>query len=147
MFATIFTHEIKTWFKKPLFYIYAGVIFLLSLLLSATAVGVFDGDNATVVSTITMNSAVGIYSLMGTFTYLVYLLIPSIIGGTIQRDFNNNMHNVLYSYPLTKLSYLGAKFSAGAVMTLLVVISSVIGITLGFYLPGANDFLMGRLNL
>jgi ABC-2 type transport system permease protein len=143
MFATIFLHEIKTWFKKPLFYIYAGVIFLLSLLLSATAVGVFDGDGATVTSTFVLNSAIGIYGLMGTFAYLVYLLIPSIIGTTITRDFDNNMHNVLYSYPLTKLSYLGAKFSAGMLMTLLVIISSVIGITLGFYLPGANDFLVG----
>lgn len=147
MFATIFTHEIKTWFKKPLFYIYAGVIFLLSLLLSATAVGVFDGDNTTVTSTFVLNSAVGIYSLMGTFAYLVYLLIPSIIGSTITRDFQNNMHNVLYSYPLTKLSYLGAKFSAGVLMTLLVIISSVVGITLGFYLPGANDFLVGPFEI
>jgi ABC-2 type transport system permease protein len=147
MFATIFIHEIKTWFKKPLFYIYASVIFLLSLLLSATAVGVFDGDNVTVTSTIKLNSAVGIYSLMGTFAYLVYLLIPSIIGSTIMRDFDNNMHNVLYSYPLTKLSYLSAKFSAGAIMTLLVILASLLGITLGFYLPGANDFLVGPFKI
>jgi ABC-2 type transport system permease protein len=143
MFSTIYLHEIRTWFKKPLFYIYAGTIFLLSLLLSATAVGVFDGDNVTVTSTIELNSAVGIYGMTSLFVLLVYLLIPSIIGGTIQRDFANNTHNVLYSYPLTKFNYLAAKFTAGITITLVVIIASVIGVTLGFYLPGANDFLIG----
>ncbi|MEP2967923.1 hypothetical protein, partial [Nonlabens ulvanivorans] len=67
MFSTIYTHEVKTWFKKPLFYIYAGVLFLLSLLISALAVGVFDSDNVTVTSAIKLNGAVGIYSLLGFF--------------------------------------------------------------------------------
>ncbi|MEP3042799.1 ABC transporter permease, partial [Nonlabens ulvanivorans] len=147
MFSTIYTHEVKTWFKKPLFYIYAGVLFLLSLLISALAVGVFDSDNVTVTSAIKLNGAVGIYSLLGFFAILTYLLIPSIIGGTIQRDFKNNMHNVLYSYPLTKWNYLLAKFSAGMTMTLLIIIASLIGITLGFYLPGANEELVGPFKI
>ncbi|MGB3591731.1 MAG: M1 family aminopeptidase [Nonlabens sp.] len=147
MFSTIYLHELRTWFKKPLFYIYAGVIFLLALLLSATAVGVFDSDSVTVVSTSKLNSAVSIYGLLGTFALLVYLLIPSIVGGTIQRDFNNKMHNVLYSYPLTKLSYLAGKFAAGITITLLVILASMIGVTIGFYLPGANEFLLGPFEI
>ncbi|MGJ8685330.1 MAG: ABC transporter permease/M1 family aminopeptidase [Nonlabens sp.] len=143
MFSTIYIHEVKTWFKKPLFYIYAAILFLLSGLVSAIAVGVFDSDSVTVTSAIKLNGAVGIYSLLGLFAMLTYLLIPSIIGGTIQRDFSNNMHNVLYSYPLTKWKYLVAKFSAGMTMTLLVIIASLIGITIGFYLPGANEDLVG----
>jgi ABC-2 type transport system permease protein len=147
MFSTIFIHEIKTWFKKPLLYTYAGVLFLLSLLLSATAVGVFDSNNVTVTSSVKLNGAVGIYGLLGIFAILTYLLIPSIIGGTIQRDFKNNMHNVLYSYPLTKINYLLAKFSAGMIMTLLVITASAIGLTLGFYLPGANADLIGPFKI
>ena len=96
MFLTIYTHEIKTWFKKPLFYIYAGALFILAMLISAIAVGVFDSDNVTVTSSIELNSAIGIYGMLNVFALLTYLLIPSIMGGTIQRDFENNMHNVLY---------------------------------------------------
>ncbi|MFK7781344.1 M1 family aminopeptidase [Psychroserpens sp.] len=147
MFSTIFLHEIKTWFKKPAFYIYAGIMFLLSIGLSALAVGVFDSDNATVTSAIKLNSAVGIYGLLGLFAIFTYLLIPSIIGGTIQRDFKNNTHYVLYSYPLTKVNYLLAKFCAGMTITLLVIIASAIGITLGFYLPGANADLVGPFKI
>ncbi|NAS30842.1 hypothetical protein GTQ40_07660 [Flavobacteriaceae bacterium R38] len=147
MFLTIFLHEVKTWFKKPLFYIYGGIFFILSLLLSAQAVGVFDSDNVTVTSAIKLNSAVGIYGLLGIFAIFTYLLIPSIIGGTINRDFKNNMHHVLYSYPLTKLNYLLAKFSAGMLMTLFIILASVLGLTLGFYLPGANEELVGPFKL
>ena len=147
MFSTIYIHEVKTWFKKPLFYIYAGILFSLSLLLSALAVGVFDSDSVTVTSAIKLNGAVGIYGLLGFFAILTYLLIPSIIGGTIQRDFSNNMHNVLYSYPLTKWNYLLAKFGAGMTMTLLIIIASLVGITLGFYLPGANEVLVGPFKI
>ncbi|KQC32961.1 membrane protein [Nonlabens sp. YIK11] len=147
MFTTIYTHEIKTWFKKPLFYIYAGALFILAMLLSAIAVGVFDSDNVTVTSSIELNSAVGIYSMLGFFALLTYLLIPSVMGGTIQRDFDNNMHNVLYSYPLTKFTYLVAKFSAGMTITLLVIFASVLGTTLGFYLPGANEALVGPFEI
>lgn len=143
MFSTIYVHEVKTWFKKPLFYIYAGVLFLLSLLLSAGRAGVFDGDSATVTGAIKLNSMVGIYGSLAIISLLIYFLIPSIIGGTIQRDFKNNMHNVLYSYPISKWNYLIAKFSAGMTVTLLIVISCLMGITLGFYLPGANDDLLG----
>ncbi|MFK7831703.1 MAG: M1 family aminopeptidase [Winogradskyella sp.] len=147
MFSTIYLHEIKTWFKKPAFYIYAGIMILLSIGLSALAVGVFDSDNVTVTSAIKLNSAVGIYGLLGLFAIFTYLLIPTIIGGTIQRDFKNNTHYVLYSYPLTKVSYLLAKFSAGMTITLLVIIASAIGITLGFYLPGANADLVGPFKI
>lgn len=147
MFSTIYIHEIKTWFKKPDFYIYTGIMFLLSIGLSALAVGVFDSDNATVTSAIKLNSAVGIYGLLGFFAIFTYLLIPTIIGGTIQRDFKNNTHHVLYSYPLTKVNYLLAKFCAGMTITLLVIIASAIGITLGFYLPGANSDLVGPFKI
>ena len=105
MFSTIYIHELKTWFKQPLFYIYTVVLFLLSVTISAIAVGVFDSDNVTVTSAIKLNGAVGIYSLLGFFAILSYLLIPSIIGGTIQRDFKNNMHNVLYSYPFCSFCF------------------------------------------
>lgn len=147
MFSIIYTHEIKTWFKRPLFYIYAGALFILAVLLSAIAVGVFDSDNVTVTAAFELNSAVGIYGMTGAFALITYLLIPSIMGGTIQRDFDNNMHNVLYSYPLKKLTYLLAKFSAGMSISLLMIVASIIGLTIGFYLPGANAELVGPFEI
>lgn len=57
------------------------------------------------------------------------------------------MHHVLYSYPLHKVSYLLAKFSAGMLLTLLIILASMLAVTIGFYLPGANEDLIGPFSL
>ncbi|MDP5077646.1 MAG: hypothetical protein NWQ19_06115, partial [Nonlabens sp.] len=147
MFSTIFLHEIKTWFKKPLFYIYAGVLFLLGMLVMAAAVGVFDSDNVTVTGVQYLNSPIVIFGLISQLSLLAYLLIPSITGATIDRDFKNNMHNVLYSYPLTKFQYLLAKFCAGITVNFTLILAIFLGIILGTYLPGANEELVGPFHL
>ena len=147
MFTTIFSHEIKTWFKKPLFYIFAIIFFLLGGVIMAAATGVFSSDNVTVTSNSYINSPYAISGLISQIALLAYLLIPSFTGATIHRDFKNNMHNVLYSYPLKKFEYLLAKFLAGFSINLLVIMSLVLGLIIGSYLPGANPELLGPFKL
>ena len=143
MFSTIYLHELKTWFKKPLFHIFAGIMFLLGVLVMAIGLGVFSSNNVTVTSNINLNSPLAITGILSQLALLAYLLIPSITGGTIHRDFKNNMHNVLYSYPLTKANYLMAKFSAAITVNLCITIATILGLLLGSFLPGANESLLG----
>jgi ABC-2 type transport system permease protein len=42
MFGTIFTFEIKRWFKNTAFYIYLGIFFGLSLFIMGSSLGIFD---------------------------------------------------------------------------------------------------------
>ena len=42
MFYTIFKHELKYWFKKPAFYIYAAIFVILAIFVSASSAGIFD---------------------------------------------------------------------------------------------------------
>ncbi|WP_438961620.1 M1 family aminopeptidase [Nonlabens sp.] len=147
MFKTIYFHELKTWFKKPAPYIFAALLWLLALALSAAAVGVFDFTGATVVATVKVNSALAIYSMLGVFAILLYFLLPTLVGGTLQRDYRNNMHNVLYSYPMTKTSYLLAKFCAGFTVVLLIVLGTILFVIIGCYLPGSNPDNLGPFKL
>lgn len=147
MFSTIYLHEIKTWFKKPLFYIFSAIMFLLAVLIMAAGLGVFSSDNVTVTSNVYLNSPLAITGILSQLAMLAYLLIPSITGGTIDRDFKNNMHNVLYSYPLTKVQYLLAKFSAAISINLLIAIATILGLLVGSVLPGSNEALLGPFSL
>ena len=147
MFSTIYLHEIKTWFKKPLFYILAIIMFLLAILIMAAGLGVFSSDNVTVTSNTNLNSPLAITGILSQLSLLAYMLIPSITGGTIHRDFKNNMHKVLYSYPLTKVKYLLAKFSAAITINLFIAIATIIGLLVGSILPGANEALLGPFSL
>ncbi|WP_299680379.1 M1 family aminopeptidase [uncultured Dokdonia sp.] len=147
MFSTIYLHEIKTWFKKPLFYIFASIMFLLGVLIMAIGLGVFSSDNVTVTSNVYLNSPLAITGILSQLSLLSYMLIPSITGGTIHRDFKNNMHNVLYSYPLTKFKYLLAKFAAGITINLGIAIAIILGLLIGSVLPGVNESLLGPFQL
>lgn len=147
MFSKIYLQEVRYWFKLPLFYIYTGIMFALAVLVMAMATGVFDSNTVTVTSAVNVNSPLAILGQISLYATLTYLLIPSLVGGTIQRDFSNNMHHVLYSYPLTKASYILAKFTAGITVTLLVIIAGMLGIIIGGYLPGANEALLGPFEI
>ncbi|MFC4634241.1 M1 family aminopeptidase [Dokdonia ponticola] len=130
-----------------MFYIFTVIMFLLGLLIMALGLGVFSSDNVTVTSNVYLNSPLAITGILSQLAILTYLLIPSITGGTIYRDFKNNMHNVLYSYPLTKFKYLLAKFAAGVTINLGIIIAIILGLLVGSILPGVNESLLGPFKL
>lgn len=143
MFYSIFSFEIRYWFRKPLFYIYCGIMFFLSTFIMAAAAGIFEGITATINSVTIVNSAIAINGLLNEMTVIMFFLLPSIIGGTIFKDFDNEMHSVTFSYPFKKWEYLLAKFLSGLTITIIVLSFAAIGIMLGSVLPGTNPELLG----
>lgn len=147
MFYKIFSFEIKYWLHRPLFYIYAGLSFFLTLLIMITAAGFFEGITASINSTLIINSATGIYGLLNEMTIIVYFLLPSIIGSTIAKDYEHEMHSILYSYPFKKWEYLGAKFLSGLCISITVVLFAALGVMVGSIFPGTNPELLGPFEL
>lgn len=147
MFSKILTFELKYWFKNPLFYIYFGVLFIASLLTMAGNAGVFDSVTSTSSSPTFINSAFALNNFINGFSILVFFLLPSLIGGTINKDYSSLSSNVLYSYPFTKTDYLFAKFLSGLLITILVSFSIALGAMLGGFIPGINPDLVTDFNL
>ena len=143
MFSTIFKQELKYWFHKPVFYIYAAIFLVLAFLISATTAGVFDGIMGTTSSSRIVNSPINITGLFNGFTTLIFFLFPSIIGVSIYRDFKSEMHTILYSYPFTKANYLFAKFFSGILVVSLIVLAIALGMIIGFRFPGTNSEIVG----
>jgi len=143
MFSTIFTHELKYWFKKPAFYIYLAIFFLLSLFLSASSAGFFDFLTTTTGSSQIVNSPMGVNGLFNALTTLIFFLFPSIVGVSIYRDYKSDMHTILYSYPFTKANYLFAKFFSAVTIVTLIVFAIGIAMIIGFRLPGTNEDIVG----
>ncbi|MEQ9308169.1 MAG: M1 family aminopeptidase [Balneolaceae bacterium] len=143
MFLNIFIYEVKAWFKRPLFYIYGAIIFLLAAFSMAAAAGIFEGITVAINSVTIVNSATSINALLNEMTLFIYFLLPSIVGGTIYKDFKYEMHSITFSYPFRKWEYLLAKFSSGLVISLCIVVFAAIGIMLGSVLPGTNQDLLG----
>ncbi|MDG5491382.1 M1 family aminopeptidase [Psychroserpens sp. SPM9] len=138
MFSTIFFHELKHWIKKPAFYIYMAIFFMLALFISATSAGIFDSITATTGSSRIVNSPMGVANLFISLSIFIFFLFPSIIGVSVYRDYKSDMHTILYSYPFTKANYLLAKFFSSILIVTCIVLTIGIGMFIGYRLPGTN---------
>ncbi|QMU64258.1 MAG: hypothetical protein GKR88_08135 [Flavobacteriaceae bacterium] len=147
MFLTIFRQEIKYWFKKPAFYVYLGIFALLSILLSASAAGIFDSLTVTTGSSRIVNSPLAVNNLFNALSIFIFFLFPSIVGVSIYRDFKSEMHTILYSYPFTKANYLFAKFSSSIFVVSCVVLTIGVFMFIGFRFPGTNPDIVGAFNI
>ncbi len=142
MFLKIFKFEFKSWFKVPVFYVYSGILFLLSLFIMAAAAGLFDGVTATTTSATYVNSTIGITQIISSLSVFLYFMLPSIIGASINKDFKYNVHQILFAYPIKKASYLWAKFLSSFIIVLLIVLFIYLGIFLGTIFPFTNPDLI-----
>ena len=147
MFSIIFKQELKYWFNKPVFYVYAVIFLLLSFLISATTAGIWDGITGTTGSSQIVNSPINVNGLFNAFTIFIFFLFPSIIGVSIYRDFKSEMHTILYSYPFSKADYLFAKFFSGIVVVSIIVFGIALGMIIGFRFPGTNAAIVGDFNI
>ncbi|MEM9856820.1 MAG: M1 family aminopeptidase [Bacteroidota bacterium] len=147
MFFKIFSFELKYWVRNPLFYIYIGSLFIISTLAMASATGLFESVTVTRSSIAYLNSAFSLNSFINGFSVIGFFLIPSIVGGTIVKDYTSNTSNVLYSYPFTKANYLLAKYLSGLFITILVLLFIALGAMAGAYLPGTNPELLGPFKI
>jgi ABC-2 type transport system permease protein len=147
MFSTIYIHELKYWLKKPAFYIYLAIFFILSLFLSASAAGIFDFLTVTTGSSRVVNSPIGVVGLFNGLTTFIFFLFPSIIGATIYKDYKSEMHTILYSYPFSKANYLFGKFLSGITIVTLITFVIGLGMFIGFRLPGTNQDIVGSFYL
>lgn len=147
MFYPILSFEIRYWLRKPSFYVYAGIMFALSLFVMVAAAGLFESLTVSMSTITIVNSATAINGILNEMAVIVYFFLPALIGGTIYRDYKHNMHSVIYSYPFKKWEYLLAKFTAGIVMATLVMIAAALGIMLGSVFPGTNPEVLGPFHL
>ncbi len=147
MFFTIFFNELKYWLGKPAFYIYSIIFFFIALMMSGSSAGLFDFLTVTTGSSKIVNSPYGVMALFGGLSSLIIFLYPSIIGVSVYRDYQSEMHTILYSYPFTKLEYLLGKFFSGIFIVNIIVLIIAFGILIGFILPGTNPEIVGKFDL
>ncbi|MBB1150320.1 hypothetical protein H4K35_09325 [Myroides sp. NP-2] len=143
MFKTVFTFELKRWFKSWVFYLYLAIFFTISFFSMMATIGVFDAVRNTSASLLQMNSAYVLNSLLNSFNTLLYFLFPSIIGMSIYRDYKYNVHHILYSYPFSKWQYLTGKFASSFLVTLSISVMMGIGCYLATLVPWAKPELLG----
>ncbi len=83
----------------------------------------------------------GPYALIQNFSQLTgfgSILIAAIFGPAILRDFQQDTYSLIFTKPVSKLAYLGGKWAASFVVTVLVFSGLVWGGIIGTFMPWAD---------
>ncbi|MDB4293094.1 M1 family aminopeptidase [Maribacter sp.] len=148
MFKDIFKHEINSWLRKPVTYIYFLGFFGFALLTFIGTAGFFDPPpNDTTKLTRVINSSYELNYMLQYFTKIFMFLLPAIIGVAIYKDYKYNMHSIIYTFPIDKTSYLFGKFLSAFCIVVLISFSVGLAFLVGEFVPGLHESKMGSLSV
>lgn len=146
MFLKIFLFELKLKFSRPAIYIYFGILLALTFLIINAFSGLIDGVSVSVGGMggkVLTNSPFIIYTMLSGLSFMALIILPAIIGNSIYRDYENNAHALLFSYPMSKFGYLGGRFAGGFTASIFVFTSMGIGMYLASIMPYLNRDFFG----
>ncbi|HEY0029573.1 MAG TPA: M1 family aminopeptidase [Bacteroidia bacterium] len=146
MFKEIFLFELKLWLKKPATYIFFLVFFAMAMFVTALSVGLIGSASD---SNIIINSAKAIAENMnGINTDLIGIMILiTIIAPAIYKDFQYNMHPLLFTTPITKPGYIFGRFLAAFLVALIAISGTVAGHVITCAIPGIEAERLGAFQV
>ncbi|WP_299887922.1 M1 family aminopeptidase [uncultured Lacinutrix sp.] len=146
MFRYIFLNELKYWLKKPAIYIYILFFSGIAFIGFVGTAGLFDSPTTQKLTRLS-NSPFEINYMMQYFNKFFLFLLPAIIGATIYRDYKDNAHSVLYSYPIKKKDYLFSKFLSSFLLVCFITLCVGIALLIAEHIPGLDTNKIGPFNL
>lgn len=143
MLLSIARFELRYHLRRPVTWIYFGVLLLLAFGFMSSDVVRIGGassrvhDNAPNV----INWSTMILSIFG-------VVITSAIAGTaVLRDYEFKAHELLFSTPMGKTAYLGGRFIGAYLVTLVVFTAIPLGLMLGAAMPWVDADGLGPFSL
>ena len=134
----IFRFELGYQLRRPWPWLMLATLLVVSFLMTrdaAVADALFDDYFVNAPFGIAITTVVG---------GLLWLLVaPVIAGEAAARDVATRMYPLLYTSPLSKAEFLGARFLAAFVINAALLLAVQLGILLAVYSPGVNAALIG----
>ncbi len=146
MFFRILSFELKYKFRRPAVYIYWGILFALTFLIINAFSGLIDGVSVSIGGMggkVLTNSPFVIYNMVTGLSFMALILLPALVGNSIYRDYENNTHALLFSYPMSKFGYLGGRFFGGFIAAIFVFSSIGLGMYMASLMPYLNRDFFG----
>lgn len=132
MLISIAYIELKKNLKSPALYIFSFTLFLGALLFT------FEQDPNTVFMGLShgkeyYNSPILIAQLATRLGVIGILFTMLLVGRAVAKDFEADVHEVIFSFPVSKLSYLGGRFLGSFVANILVFLGLFAGVELSVF--------------
>lgn len=139
MFREIFRFELRQQIRSPLFW-------LVAFILAAVAFGAASSDSVQIgggIGNIHRNAPYVVIRMLAMFSVIGMFLIPIFVAGSALRDFGTNTAEMMFTTPVSRGAYLGGRFVAGWLVTVLVLVAIAIGYWLGSLMPWLDPVRLG----
>jgi ABC-2 type transport system permease protein len=139
VFGEIFRFELRQQLRNPLFW-------LIAVALAALAFAAACSDSVTIgggIGNVHRNAPMVVIQMLGVLSVLGLILIPIFVAGAALRDFTANTAELMFSTPVPRAAYLGGRFVAGWVISVLVLIAVAAGLWLGSLMPWLDAARLG----
>ncbi|MGH8232948.1 MAG: ABC transporter permease, partial [Rhodanobacteraceae bacterium] len=139
MFHEIFRLDLRQQLRSPLFW-------LILLAFAAIAFGAASSDSIQIgggVGNIHRNAPYVVITMLAAFSVIGMFLIPIFVAGAALRDFTCNTAELMFSTPVSRFDYLGGRFVAGWLVSVLILVGVAIGFWLGSLMPWLDPARLG----
>ncbi|MFC5549043.1 M1 family aminopeptidase [Massilia aerilata] len=139
MLREFFSFELGTQLRQPLLWVCALVLGALAFGASTTDAVQVGGS----IGNVNRNAPVVVANLLGAFSLMSMFVVTIFIAGTVLRDSEVGISDMLFATPMKKRDYLVGRFSAGLVACLFIFAVIVLGMMIGPLMPWVDPQRVG----
>ena len=139
MLREFFKFELATQLRQPLLWVCA-------LIFGAMAFGASTTDAVQVggaIGNVNRNAPVVVAQLLGVFSLMSMFVVTIFISGSVLRDSEVGISDMLFATPMRKHDYLVGRFAAGLLACLVIFAGVVLGLVLGPMMPWVDTQRVG----
>ena len=139
MFREIFRFELRQQLRSPL-------LWLIALVLAALACAATSSHSVTIgggIGNVHRNAPTVVINMLAVFSVIGLFLIPIFVVGAVLRDFGANTADMMFATPVGRGAYLGGRFAAGWLASVLVLLIVAVGMWLGSLMPWLDPARLG----
>jgi hypothetical protein len=139
MLREFFKFELSTQLRQPLLWVSA-------LIFGALAFGASTSDAVQVggsIGNVNRNAPVVVAQMLGIFSIMSMFIVTTFIAGSVLRDSEVGISDMLFATPMKKRDYLVGRFAAGLLACLVIFGAVILGLMLGPLMPWVDQQRVG----
>ena len=135
MFLSMLRFELQFQLSRPVTWFFLAIFIVQGL--------VFMGSDGVVLAgagmgQVARNAPWAIGGSMLMLATVDQVIVTGIVGTSILRDFQYRSHELVFTTPISRLAYLGGRFAASFLVTVVLHLGIPLGLALGTALPWVN---------
>ena len=137
-FVGIVRFELRYYFGRISTYIYFGIFFAIAFLMINAIGGAWESVNMAVggsSGTVRVNSPYVLAVVTGAVSLFGVLVTAALLGNAVYRDYETGIHPLFFTTPMSKLAYLGGRFTGAMLVNAFIVFSLPLGLMFGTLMP------------